>query len=1125
MTGQLIATCATCGSGLSGAAKFCIRCGAAQERAPITCNGCGNANPHDARFCGECGLRLSYATPEEAAASSERRHLTTLFCDLVGSTLLATRLDMEDLSHVIGSFQSAATVAVKRHGGFVARYMGDGLLVYFGWPNARENDAECAVRAGLAVIEAVAAISAKGERIQVRVGIASGLVVVGEIGTGAAQEHAALGEPVNIAARLQALTQPGTLCIAHSTRSQIGGFFECTDLGALALNGYHEPIRAWRVDRESPLQSRFEALHAPTLTPTVGRTEEIEFLLRRWNECQHGESRMLLIVGEAGIGKSRMITELERRLAGTGHTRLRFFCAPHRQDSALYPIIRHLEHVAGFDRRDTPQVKLQKLRDLFGSANDRAEADLVLLAHLLSIPAPGIASRLSPQRRKDKTFDVLISRIERMAAEHPVLLEIEDIHWSDPTTIELIDLAHRRVRQAPLMIVVTCRPDFPTPWAGGSAVSVVTLSRLDQQQAGSLVGQVAGAQTLPPVVVRRIVKESEGVPLFLEELTKATLDNPAFLAADKTGHSTSLVIPDRLQASLMARLDRFPMAKELAQTAAALGRDFSHNLLCAVANMPLSTVLKGLEQLISAGVVHRHGTAPEATYTFKHALIQEIAYESMMKNRRRAVHARIFEALLERDPDAEESQPAFLGHHCAQAGLIEKAATYYRRAGERSAERAAITETLEQIDHGLSLVSTLSDPNARLVLEVELKLALGRILLSTKGSADAEAGAVFEQLLEPCHRLDNMDLLIRTLWGYWFNKAHRRELTVSESAARELFALSGKRSSSAGKFVAHGMLGIIELWRGHFEGAQSHLEQSLDQSRNSSLAPLDLAIVSDRLADHVGMQLALTLACRGHVARSKALAKSIMQNVLSLAYLPSQAIILAAKCRHDLLVRDDDTLRGSIEALMTLSEEQGFPFYLALAQCHLGWLEARDGHVRRGLNRLREGLENIESTDALIWQPYVRGMMADAEIWAGNTGEAQQLLDDALELSTLTEAGWFRAELYRRQGEVLLLRQPADRRGAESMLKTAVALARQQSAMLWELRAAVQLAKLWSAEGLRSQAIGLLEPLIAAFPDADYQEVAAAAALVRDDSLPAELTDPEDRVIRFTARSRRTQQP
>jgi tetratricopeptide (TPR) repeat protein len=1031
---------------------------------------------------------------------------------------------VEDLSHVIGSFQTAATVAVQRHGGFVARYMGDGLLAYFGWPNARESDAECAVRAGLAVVEAVAGISAKGERIQVRVGIASGLVVVGDIGTGSAHEHAALGEPVNIAARLQALTQAGTVCIAHSTRAQIGNFFECADLGAVALSGYCEPIRAWRVDRESPLQSRFEALHTPALTPTVGRTEEIELLVRRWSECKQGEARMVLLVGEAGIGKSRVIAELEQRLKGDDFVRLRYFCAPHREDSALYPVIRHLEHVAGFNRHDAPQAKLDKLRSLFGSATDRTEADLDLLSHLLSIPAPGVGSRLSPQRRKEKTFEVLIARIERLAAERPLLIEIEDMHWSDPTTIELFDLTLRRLRPARVMVVMTFRPDFPAPWVGDSAVSLVTLSRLDQEQAGFLVGQIAGAETLPPALVARIVRQSEGVPLFLEELTKATMYDPGFLAAGKTGHPGSLVIPDTLQASLMARLDRFPLAKEVAQIAAALGREFSHGLLCAVTHMPLSTVLKGLEQLIAAGVVHRHGAAPDATYTFKHALIQETAYESLMKNRRRAIHARIVEALLERDADAEQTQPALLGHHCAQAGLIEKAATYYRRAGERSAERAAITETLEQIERGLSLVNSLPESDARHVLEVELKLALGRILLSTKGSADAEAGAVFEQLVERCRRLDNMDLFIRALWGHWFNKAHRRELTVAERAAQELLALSTRRASSAGKFVAHGMLGIIGLWRGHFEEAQMHLEQSLDLSRDSSLAPLDLAIVSDRLADHVGMQLALTLACRGHVARSKALAKSVMDNVLSLSYLPSQAIILAAKCRHDWFVRDDESLRGSIEALMTLSEEQGFPFYLALAQCHLGWLEAKDGHVERGLERLRQGLKNIESTDALIWQPYLRGMMADAEIWAGNCDRARQLLDDALEVSTLTEAGWFRAELYRRHGEIVLLRQPSDREAAEAMFETAIDLARRQSATLWELRAATQLAALWSAAGLRSQTVRLLESLLAKFPDTDRPEVAAAASL-RDACRSAEPADGEDRVIRFPARPRRNQQP
>jgi predicted ATPase len=596
------------------------------------------------------------------------------------------------------------------------------------------------------------------------------------------------------------------------------------------------------------------------------------------------------------------------------------------------------------------------------------------------------------------------------------------------------------------------------------------------------------------------VLQSDGVPLFIEELTKVALEISPLQESAILDAQPVMAIPNTLQASLMARLDRFPpTTKEVAQIASVIGREFTHGLLLAVAQMEEPVLSRGLDHLVDAELVFRRGAPPVAVYAFKHALVHEAAYESLLRSQRSAMHGRVVEEILAATPTVEEHRPELLGYHCAQAGLIERAAVYYRRAGERSAERAALVETRGHLERGLTLLRALPDGTERRILEAELKLALGRILLSTSGSADVEAGKVFQEAVALCRNLDRMDLFIRALWGYWFNRAHRRQLTFAETPAQELLELAQKRNSTTAQLIAHAMIGITRLWEGRFEEARINLVATRQFPRTDEYRRLDLAIVSHNLDHHISVQLALTLTYLGFLDQAAAEAKSAVGRAETLTHLPSRAIILAAKCRHDWFMRDETTLRNSTAALVEMCEQQGIPFYLALGKCHLGWLAAKDGRIVEGVGLLRAGLSALRLTDAIIWEPYSRGMVAEVEAWAGNLDEAERLLSGGLELSARTGGTWFDAELHRGKGYVQLLRPAADYQAAETSFSTAIAIAQKQSAKLWELRAATDLARLWFGRGRLADALALLAPVHAWFTEGlETPNVKSSATLLAE---------------------------
>ena len=793
------------------------------------------------------GIEKIQSKPTEAATtpvapqpqdSAERRQVSVMFADLVGSTALSARMDPEDLREIISAYQRCVTETVRRLGGFVAKYMGDGVLVYFGYPQAHEDDAERAVRAGLELIAAVSALKAPVS-LQTRVGIATGLVVVGDlIGSGEAQERGIVGETPNLAARLQSIAEPNTVVMAESTRTLLGNLFELEDLGAKDFKGIARPVRAWAALRASSVASRFEALHASGLTELVGREEELEILLRRWSKAKTGEGQVVLLSGEAGIGKSRLTAALLERLATEPYTRLRYFCSPQHTDSALYPIIGQMERAAGLAHEDTAQVKFDKLDALLAQTST-SKQDVSLFADMLSLPNDGRYPTLdlAPQQWRQKTMGALTAQMETSSRQNPVLMILEDAHWADPTTLEAFGRFVDKLRTLRVLLIVTFRPEFDPPWIGRPYVTALTLNRLAQRDIEALIDCVVGNKRIIASIRQDIIERTDGIPLFVEEMTKAVLEAGSEGGAERTVASIpspTLSVPASLQASLMARLDRLGPAKEVAQIGAAIGREFSYALLSAVATKPEPELASALDRLIGAGLLFRQGVLPHASYLFKHALVQDAAYGSLLREHRRTLHARITQALESYFPDIADSQPELAARHYTEAGLIEKAVYLWGKAGQRSLERSSLVEAIEQLTRALAQIETLPSSPALRQEEIKLQVALVSPLLNVKGFATAETKAATERarlLIEHAEALGeplkDPLLLFSVLFGGWvanfvaFNGAVMREL------AAQFLALAESQGTTAPLMIGHSIMGIACATAGKFLRARAHHDQAL----------------------------------------------------------------------------------------------------------------------------------------------------------------------------------------------------------------------------------------------------------------------------------------------------------
>jgi class 3 adenylate cyclase/predicted ATPase len=1032
-----------------------------------------------------------------ASADAERRQLTGMFCDLVGSTALSTRHDPEDLRELVGDYHRAVAETVGRFDGFVAKYMGDGVLIYFGYPQAHEDDAERAVRAGLAVIEAVGQLPAR-EDLSVRLGIATGLAVVGDlIGEGAAQERGVVGETPNLAARLQGLAAPNTLIIAEATRRQIGGLFDLEDLGPQQLAGFAELQRAWRVLGESGAVSRFEALRSGE-TPLVGREEEVELLVRRWEQAKSGEGRVVLISGEPGIGKSRLTVVLSEHIGGEPHTRLRYFCSPHHQDSALHPFIEQLERAAGFARDDTADTKLAKLQALLASGTADYD-DITLLSELLSLPSSATELNLSPQRERENLFEAMLGQLEAEARQRPVLMVFEDAHWIDPTSRELLDLAVDRVRRLPVLLAITFRPEFQPPWGGRSHVTSLALNRLGERAGEALVQNLAGNAALTAEMVAEIVERTDGVPLFVEELTKAVRESAEqgdrVAAVLGTASQTALSVPATLHASLMARLDRLgPAAKEIAQIGAVLGREFAYELIEPVAQHPERELQAALDQLDEAGLLFCRGTPPQATYLFKHALVQDAAYSTLLRGRRQELHGRVAAALEAHFADLVERQPELLAHHLTAAGATERAVDQWLKAGRHAAARLAYVEAIAHLNRGLGLLHSIPESPVRNGREIELQLALGFCLFTAKGAIAAKPA--YTRALELAESSGEPQQRFEALYGAW--QSTRDSVSGGIAAARSLSERLLRMAEPEGddglRLQAHHSGWTTRLHAGDPAKTREHADAGrllYDPEKHASHRlvygghdPGVCAQLSGALAEWL---LGYPDKALASIAEGLALAERIAHPfTLGLALLQSSEVYLNLREPERALRQLDAAEAVAAEQRLSLMSEPGMLRGAALLE---------QNAVDEAIARIREGVAKWTGLGRTKDLPYGLAFLAEGLARHGDRAAALAALREGLEIADATGEHKWDAELHRVTGTVLLAENKLDE--GQAALQEAIRIAQAQHAKSLELRAVRDLTRLWGEQGRRAEARDLLAPVYGWFTEGfDTADLKEAKALL-----------------------------
>jgi predicted ATPase len=881
----------------------------------------------------------------------------------------------------------------------------------------------------------------------------------------------------------------------------VGGLFELDDLGPQRLKGFAEPLAAWRVRGENPAEGRFEARQSAVLSPLVGREEEIALLLRRWRQASDGDGQVVLLSGEPGIGKSRIVRELRTRLESEPHIRLLHQCSPHHTASPFHPLIEHLERAAGFERDDPPEAKLGKLEVMLARGTDQPDQAVPLVATLLGIP---IGERcplpeLTPQRQKQRMLEVLVEQLEGLAQRQPLLIIFEDAQWIDPSTSELLDLTIERIQRLPVLLLITFRPGFTPPWRGRH-VATLSFAGLSRRQVLAMVAWITGARGLPTQVLEQIVARTDGVPLFVEELTKMVLESGLLVAAgdhfELAGLLPPLAIPATLHDSLMARLDRLGGVREVAQIGAVIGREFSHELLQALTYRAEPELSATLDQLVAAELIFRRGVPPHASYRFKHALVQDVAYGTLLKSRRQQLHARIAEVLERRFPEQAEAEPELLAHHCAKAGLVEKAIDYLYQAARHAMARSAMVEAAAQLTQALDLLTGLPVGPDRDQKELDLQIALGAALITTKGWAAPEVGKTHARARELCTEEAQTPQLLAALSGLFVHHLHWSSKHVALDIAGELLRLAERQQDVAAQAAGHRSLGVALLYNGQLLPAMTHFEQALalyDPAARTSAVYLwgpDTRVACLLFT-------ALILLFRGFPDRALARNRDALAAASGSghAYTTSQALYLT--CWLHQIRGEQQGVRERAATLMALTTEHGLAAWAANATILHGWAVAAGGATETGIAQLREGLAAGEAIGVRQHTPSFLGLLAGLYIDVGNPGEALKLLDEALARVDRLEERWFEAELQRLKGEALLAFSPDHLAEAEACYRQALDVARSQSARLWELRAATSLARLWRDRGKRAEARDLLAPVYDWFTEGfDTADLKGAKALL-----------------------------
>jgi class 3 adenylate cyclase/predicted ATPase len=1040
--------------------------------------------------------------------TAERRQVTVMFSDLVGSTALSARMDLEDLREIISAYQKCIAETVQRFGGFVAKYMGDGVLVYFGYPQAHEDDAERAVRAGLGIVAAITALRSIVP-LQTRIGIATGLVVVGDlIGSGEAQERGIVGETPNLAARLQGIAEPNMVVIAAGTRRLLGNLFELEDLGPKDLKGIAGLVRAFAALRPAAVEGRFEAMHASDLTDLVGREEELELLMRRWSRVKNGQGHLVLLSGEAGIGKSRLTAALLERLASEPHTRLRYFCSPQHTDSALYPIIGQMERAAGLGYDDKPQARLDKLDAMLAQTSTSAQ-DSALFAEMLSLANDGRypSLELNPPQRRQRTLEALTTQLAGLASQQPVLMIFEDVHWIDPTSVEALNRTVDQIKNLRALLVITFRPEFNPPWVGHSHVSSLTLNRLGEREATAIVARLVGNQELPADVMAEIVERTDGIPLFVEEMTKAVLEAESEGEARRTAGAVPspalIAVPASLHASLMARLDRLGPAREVAQIGAAIGREFSHALLGAVVRKPEAELNSALDRLVAAGLLFRQDMPPHATYLFKHALVQDAAYGTLLREPRRALHACIAETLESQFAEIAENQPELLARHCTEAGLIEKAAGLWGKAGQRSLARSALVEAIVQFTRALDQIAALPATPVLRREQIRLQVALVVPLIHVKGFAAPETKAAVERsrlLIERAEALkeppEDPLLLFSVLFGIWIANLAAFNGDVLLELAGQFLGLAEKQTATIPLMIGHRLTGASLLFTGDIRHARAHLDRAIALYDPAEHRPLTMRFGADvRNAALCHRSWALWMLgypeaalADGELALKDAREFGQAATLIQALFLASYSPIFCGKFA---------AAKAQCDEGVALASEKGAVFWKTAGMVIQGWLSAQTGKASDAIETITFANAGYRSTGATLHNPLSFSYLAQAYAELGKFDEAWRSMGEALTALESTKERLFEAEVNRIAGEIALKSAEPDAAKAQAYFERTLAVARQQQAKSWELRAAMSMARLWRDQGKPQQARELLAPVYGWFTEGfDTLDLKEAKALL-----------------------------
>lgn len=1046
-------------------------------------------------------LNASSIAESDQGSKAERRQLTVMFVDLVGSTVMAGRLDPEDMRNVITNYQNAVAGVVSRHEGFVANFMGDGVLCYFGWPRADEDDAERAVRAGLSIIDTVKTLKdVSGTLLATRIGIATGLVVVGDlIGSGATQEAAVVGETPNLAARLQGIAKPNQIVLPKETQRLLGSTYVLRSIGDQELKGIKGAVEAFAVEGESVVETRFAAQHSGALTPIVGRDQEIELILQRWALARSGRGQLLVINGEAGIGKSRIVRAVIDEIRREDHIRMTYQCSHHHADSALYPVIQQMSFAAGFTQADSAEARLDKLESLLGADSDA----LKFVAPLMGLDGEGRYSKLdmTPAQQRYQTLQALVALFVEQAKKKPLLLIYEDLHWIDPTSLELLDLLLDATADQKIMILSTARPTFEYGFSDHPIVTWFALNRLRKDQISEIVVKLADGKTLPDEIMEIISERTDGIPLFVEELTKTVLESGAWkdlgdrLILD--GKLSAIAIPSTLHGSLMTRLDRLGSAKKIAQIGAAIGREFGYSLVESLSEDDEASLKEQLDALTRSQLVFARGVPPTANYRFKHALVQDAAYESLLKSARRELHHRIGAVLEERFPETVDNEPEILAHHYTNAGLIETAVIYWHKAGKKAIERSANVEAISHLGKGIDLLRKLPSTVERNQQELDLQMALGTTLMLTKGIAAPEVEGTFDRALELCEQIDDIRKRFLALWGVCYVYAVRSPGAKPELAF-QLHELAEREGDQAERLVALRTLGSQLVIRAEFSKGLELTLQGLalyDPDQHRSLAYVygqDVGVVCRQWS-------AWALWFLGYPDQALSMSRKTALLAQETSHPMTEVYIGVFTAMFHRFRREMEPARKLADNAARESVDQGFELFLASANAVKGSLLTVES-MDDGIALMKEGVARWRATGAELFVPFFLALLAEAYGKAGRGAAGLAALDEAMAIVDKSgkdgERLWD-SELLRIKGELLLGNSDAVQ--AEACFQEALQIASRQGAKSWELRTSVSLSLLWKNQGRRKEAQELLKGIYGWFTEGfDTPDLINAKALLEE---------------------------